>query len=137
MYRFKVVLFGATSSPFMLHAVLLHHLQQSHSPTAENMLRNLYVDNIITGCATPQQAIQFYHEARGIMSDAKFNLRAWASNCTQLNIIAQQENVADNSALVNTLGLQWNTVTDTFQYTPKAILPQNHSATPITKRQIL
>ena len=130
----KVVLFGATSSPFML---LLHHLQQSHSLTATNMLQNLYVDNIITGCDTSQQAAQFYCEARSIMLEAKFNLRAWASNCTQLNILAQQENVADNTPLVNILGLQWNTVSDTLQYILKILLPQNHTATPITKCQVL
>lgn len=137
VFHFKVVLFGATSSPFMQHAVLLHHLQQSHYLTAENMLRNLYVDNIITGCATAQQATQFYHKARGIMSNARFNLRAWVSNCTQLNILAQQENVADNTMLVNILGLQWNTVSDTLQYIQKPLLPQNQSATPVTKRQVL
>ena len=137
VYRFKVVLFGATRSPFMLHAVLLHHLQQSHSLTATNMLQNLYVDNIITGCDTSQQAAQFYCKARSIMLEAKFNLRAWASNCTQLNILAQQEKVADNTPLVNILGLQWNTVSDTLQYIPKILHPQNLTSTPITKHQVL
>ena len=55
------------------------------------------------------------------MSDARFNLCAWASKCIQLNTLAQQENVADNIMLVNILGLQWNTIQDTFQFIPKAI----------------
>ena len=121
----------------MLHAVLLHHLQQSHPLTATNMLQNLYVDNIITGCDTSRQAAQLYCQARSIMLEAKFNLRALASNCTQLNILAQQENVADNTPLVNILGLQWNTVSDTLQYIPKILLPQNLTSTPITKRYVL
>ena len=50
VYWFKVVLFGATSSPFMLNATLHYHLQQCPSPLATYILANLYVDNIISGC---------------------------------------------------------------------------------------
>jgi len=101
------------------------------------MLKNLYVDNVITGYTTPQEAAEYYHEARSIMSHARFNLRAWASNCTQLNTLAQQDSVADSTTLVNILGLQWNIVTDTLQFVQKTVLPCNHSTTFITKRQVL
>ena len=53
-FRFKVVLFGATSSPFMLHATLYHHLQNINPPIAADMLSNIYVDNIISGCHSSQ-----------------------------------------------------------------------------------
>ena len=43
--------------------------------------------------------------------------------------------MADNTTLVNILGLQWNTVSDTLQYILKPILPQTQSATLVTKRQ--
>ncbi|XP_065904082.1 uncharacterized protein [Dysidea avara] len=137
VFRFKVVLFGATSSPFALHAVLFHHLQQSHTLTAANMLRNLYVDNVITECITQQQATQFYCKSRSIMSEARLNLQAWASNCTQLNTLAQQENVADSTILVNVLDLQWDTVTDKLHFIPKMILPQKHTTVVVTKRYVL
>ena len=45
-YRFKVVLFGSASSPFMLYAVLHSHLTQSSFMIARDLLQNLYVDNI-------------------------------------------------------------------------------------------
>ena len=47
-YRFRVVLFSAVCSPFMLQLnTTLHcHLVQYNSPTAENMLTNLYIDNV-------------------------------------------------------------------------------------------
>jgi len=70
------------------------------------MLSSQYVDNITTGYATTQQATQFYSEARVIMSDARFNLQAWTSNCNQLSILAQQESVANDATTVNVLGLQ-------------------------------
>ncbi|XP_065900135.1 uncharacterized protein [Dysidea avara] len=60
VYRFKVVPFGATSSPFMLNAVLRYHLEQYKSMVSHDMLSNLYVDNIITGCDSEQVSLDYY-----------------------------------------------------------------------------
>ena len=70
IYHFKVVPFGATSSPFMLNAVLQYHLKQYNTPVSNDMLRNLYVDNIISGCETEQKAADYYSQARTIMGEA-------------------------------------------------------------------
>ena len=82
--RFKVVLFGAACSPFMLNATLHCHLSLYRSPTAQNMLANLYVDNIVSGCQSESEAVSYYNNAHSIMKDANFNLRSWASNSPQL-----------------------------------------------------
>jgi len=74
-YRFRVVLFGAVCSPFMLNATLHCHLAQRESPTSQNMLNNLYVDNIATKCLSEAEAVNYYNEARTIMKSAHFNLR--------------------------------------------------------------
>jgi len=47
-YQFQTVLFGATSSPFILNAVLHHQYQTS---VASGITQNLYVNNIISGCS--------------------------------------------------------------------------------------
>ena len=49
IYRFKVVLFGASSSPFILNATLDKHLKQYNDPVAEDMKKNIYVDDLISG----------------------------------------------------------------------------------------
>ena len=41
VYRFRRVLFGAVSSPFMLFSTLHHHLQQHNTPLACNIQANL------------------------------------------------------------------------------------------------
>ena len=69
------------------------------------------------------------------MSDANFNLRAWASNCPQLSTLAKQDKVADENTTVNILGLQWNTSTDTLSFPTKTIISDN--TTLITKREVL
>jgi len=49
-FCFKVVLYGTMSSPFMLYATLYCHLKNINSPVAADMLSNINVDNIISGC---------------------------------------------------------------------------------------
>ena len=55
-----VVPFGATSSPFILNAVLQHHLKQHNTAVCRDMQISLYVDNIITGCDTEDAAADYY-----------------------------------------------------------------------------
>ena len=105
MYRFRIVLFGSTSSPFMHHATLCRHRNSYDTPIADDMKQNLYVDNIISGCKTVSQAIQYYKESHSMMNDAKFNLRAWAANCTELREFAAKEGTVDTNTTVNLLGL--------------------------------
>ena len=134
-YRFRVVLFGAVCSPFMLNATLHCHLAQYNSPTAQSMLANLYVDNVVSGCPSESEAISYYNEARSIMNGAHFNLRSWASNSSQLMDQASRDKISDTSNPVNVLGLQWNTKVDTLSLTSKSSIPSITSL--ITKREVL
>ena len=62
------------STPFMLHTALHCHLQKHSSPVTADIASNLYVDNIITGCATETEAVKYHTTARSILSKPKFNL---------------------------------------------------------------
>ena len=135
VYRFKVVPFGTTSSPFMLNATLQYHLKSYTSVVSQDMQNNLYVDNIITSCPTEQEAVQYYKEARSIMSQANFNLRSWSSNSTMLTSIATQEKTSDGGNSINILGLRWNPTTDKIMLATKS--PPLTSDILITKREIL
>ena len=134
-YRFKVVLFGSTSSPFMLHATLDYHLNSYHSAVSWDMRNNLYVDNIISGCQSEEDVILYYKDAKHIMSKANFNLRSWASNSQKLQALAKTDGILDSNTSVNLLGLKWNTCTDTISITQKQI--ESQGKTSITKRSIL
>ncbi|MCY3927479.1 MAG: A17 family peptidase [Acidobacteria bacterium] len=134
VYRFKVVLFGSVSSPFMLYAALHHHLTKNPSPISEDMQNNLYVDNVISGCNSESDVVHYYKKSRSIMSQANFNLRTWASNSTLLQNLAKRDGSAETSDIVKILGLQWNTSSDTLSLVPRNIT----NSTPfITKRDIL
>ena len=133
-YRFKVVLFGSTSSPFMLSAALDYHLNLYSSTVSSDMKSNLYVDNIISGCQTEDTILHYYTTARAIMKEANFNLRSWATNSRRLQERALADHTLDSETTVNLLGLRWNTCTDTVTLVKKQIHSDN---SPMTKRTIL
>ena len=133
-YRFTVVPFGASSSPFMLGAVLDLHLSKSHLQTAADMRENIYVDNILSGCSTEEDLLAYYSQSRDLMSQAKFNLRSWSTNSQQLQKVMKQDNSSDPNTTVGLLGLRWNTVTDTISLTSRKLSAVN---TFVTKRDIL
>ena len=90
-------------------------LSQYKSNIAQDMLTNLYVDNIVTGCESEEGTIQYYNTACPIMmKEAQFNLRSWASNNDKLTNLAAQDKVDDGNSIINVLGLQWATQTDTL-----------------------
>ena len=133
-YRFKVVLFGSTSSPFMLSATLHRHLDLYESPVSSDTKRNLYVDNVISGCQTEEEILSYYTDARSIMATAHFNLRSWASNSPKLQATAQADGVLDTDTTVSVLGLKWNTCTDTLALSQRRLTNDN---TVMTKCNIL
>jgi len=119
----------------MLFAALHHHLQQHNTPLACSLHTNLYVDNIVSGCETEQQAIQYLQESRSLLSSPGFNLRAWASNCDSLNKKAQEGGIASDSHKANVLGLHWNTRTDQLSLVPRVNITLDQLL--ITKRQVM
>ena len=124
IYRFRVVLFGCVSSPFMLHAALRCHLSNDQSAISNDVLANLYVDNVVSGSSTVPDALEYYHNARELLSKAHFNLRSWASNSPEVRARAQQDGVADKAQLTNVLGLLWDTTQDTLRLADK-MFPQD------------
>ena len=118
----------------MLYAALQCHLTQCNSATSADILQNLYVDNILSGCSTEEALLTHYTEARTTLSEANFNLRSWASNSDQLCAAAKKDQVADNNTKVNVLGLVWNTVDDTLSLAQKSL---DLDCSPVTKHQVL
>ncbi|GBL95376.1 hypothetical protein AVEN_154785-1 [Araneus ventricosus] len=79
IYQHKIVVFGISSSPFLLGATLEHHLIQvtGHlEVTAQKLLESCYFDNCITSVDNEELG-RFMLEPREILSPAKFNLRGW------------------------------------------------------------
>lgn len=135
VYRFMVVLFGSTSSPFMLRATLHSHLDHYKSPVAKDIKNDLYVDNFISGWDSEQEILKYYNVSRSIMAEGKFNLRSWTSNSKLLRNQAASQNAADSNKVINLFGLKWDPTSDTLTFNQRPISPSYTHL--ITKREVL
>ena len=106
-YRFCVICFGATSSPFILQQTLLHHFTLHDNPLASSLMDNFYVDNFVKSYGNVDTLFNEYPVVNEILEQANMPLQEWASNDSQFN-----EFVKMNKSSVNVLGLDWNLESD-------------------------
>ena len=67
---------------------------------------------LITLFLAIQLKLRQFNNARAILSEAGFNLRAWISNSQQVRDIAEQDETIDVNIPNNVLGINWNALTD-------------------------
>ena len=108
VYRFLRLVFGLTSSPFVLNGTIRHHLSKFldiDEKFVERFLPDLYVDDTTTGCKTVEDGIEFYNKSISIMSKAGFCLRKWVSNNESLqNYFNEKEETESESVRRKVLG---------------------------------
>ena len=135
-YRFRSVLFGATSSPFLLQVTLDLHLRTSSGQHREEILRNFYVDNLLGSTNSEDKLLQIYTEANLELNKADMPLRDWATNSPALTKLIQADTGKQNpfEDLQNVLGINWSIKSDTLSLKS---LESCESQTKLTKRIIL
>ena len=92
VYRFCRVVFGVTSSPFLLNATIKQHLQKYANGNPElikALLNSLYVDDMTSGESTVEREFDLFVNSRKIMAEGGFYLRKWQSNSPQLRCLMQ------------------------------------------------
>jgi len=119
----------------MLFAVLSHHLQQHNTNIAHALHSNLYVDDVITGCDTEKYALQFYEQACFMLGEARFNLKARASNSKLLIETTQRDGKSDEANPIKVLGMCWATTTDYLSLSLKHL--HHRTTTMTTKWEVL
>ena len=76
--HFNRVVFGVTSSPFLLNTTIRHHVtkyEAYHPQFVSDFLASLYVDDLKSGKDSVPEALELYKKARSRMKKAGFNLR--------------------------------------------------------------
>ncbi|XP_074657298.1 uncharacterized protein LOC141910505 [Tubulanus polymorphus] len=133
-YRFKVILFGVVSSPFILNATVRFHLNNYNNHVSRDLVKNIYVDNAISGCESESDLMKYYTNINSIMKNGGFKLQSYASNSSLLKAKADSDNLSDEKTIVSALGLQWDTVNDTLSFKNKQAFANPDL---ITKREIV
>ena len=131
-YHCNTVIFGNVSSPFSLAITLHKHLSAYDSLVAKDMSNKLYVDNLLTGVNSEEEALAYYQESCDIMNHASFKLRQWASNSKTLRNIAAADDLHTKTDQVNVLGMKWEQSTDTLSLAKKDLQTDQK----ITKRMV-
>ncbi|XP_018406252.1 PREDICTED: uncharacterized protein LOC108782470 [Cyphomyrmex costatus] len=131
-YRHCRVVFGITSSPFLLGATLDYHLEQVLEKTIDEqeksiikkLRRSLYVDNCVTSVGTEEEISSFKAIAIYVMSTGGFDLRGW-------ELTGESDPLHETTVL----GMTGNKQEDVLTL-PRTAL-QQETPSRITKREIL
>ncbi|XP_068229582.1 uncharacterized protein [Palaemon carinicauda] len=112
-FRFKVLLFGATFSPFLLNQTIQYHLQNHSEPIARSVMKSFYVDNFMKTYENYDDSELESHKVNQIMLGANMPLGEWASNLSSFNDRHTPDTVDLNA--VKLLGLLWDTSDDSLR----------------------
>ena len=87
--RFTRLVFGLCPSPAILGTVISHHLDryQSDQPKLIQSIKDsCYVDDLICGGGTVEEAFNIYQVAKEALTAGGFHLRKWNSNPQELRV---------------------------------------------------
>lgn len=125
-YALTTVTYGMKHAPHTAVRTLLQIARDhetTHPVASEVTKRDFYMDDLITGTRTTDQAIELYEQAKDMMNNAGMELRKWASNKWEV-VEAFDEADSRNSSpveldpnnVLTVLGAYWNPQRDSMQF---------------------
>lgn len=146
VFNLNTVVFGLTSSPFLAVRCLKQLALdfETNYPKATNIIkRDFYVDDLISGASSWEEAVEISREVSTILKSAGFELRKFCSNDESFLREMGDGNSFDEvldlgeGERTKTLGLFWNYRQDTFTYKIGASSREDDLDSGVTKRKIL
>ena len=129
-FQFKVVLFGATCSPYLLQETLHTHLSQNAE--GNDFLDKFYVDNYMNTYNNQAELVSDKVRLDNVMNQASMPLQEWVSNNEHFNSLYQLAVPITQ----NVLGISWNPHTDNKNIVVREKLTHKNSWR-YTKRKVL
>lgn len=125
-YRLCTVTYGTAPAPFLSVRVLkqLAEDYQAEYPIASRvLLRDVYVDDVMTGSSSVEGLIHLQREMVELLSKAKLELRKWTSNCWPLLSHLPQDacefswtDPEQSKMWIKVLGMFWSPASDEFSF---------------------
>ena len=100
--RFCRVIWGIICASFLLAATITYHLSKINTSIAQQIARDLYVDNLVSGVSSTGEAIEFYKKTKEIFRSAAMNMCKWLSNSDK--VMEQIDSIDKNSKDVESFG---------------------------------
>ncbi|KAH7969765.1 hypothetical protein HPB52_021733 [Rhipicephalus sanguineus] len=115
-YRTTRVPFGTPASPFLFTATLqyyFNHVDSARRSTAMTLAENFYVDDLVAGVSSSNEAFRRYKEVNLILSRAGTKLQKRSTNNDELRRpITNGLDFGSAAPLIKVLGSLWDTTTD-------------------------
>ena len=96
VYQFYREIFEAGFNPFLLNATLQYHLEKYRdegSEFVERMKSSLYIDDLVSGSNTVEEAFSMLIKAKGRLREAGFHMHKWRKNSKELREAFRKEGV--------------------------------------------
>lgn len=144
-YKLLRVTFGTSSAPYLAVKSLIQVAKDEgqHFPlAAERVKHDFYMDDLMSGCETPEEAIEIYKQTTELLRKGGFDLQKGSSNCeAMLKQIREEGRQRENDKHIEVkedpinkiLGLTWSRSNDEFMYAVQLPLV----STPVTKRKVI
>ncbi|XP_076660916.1 uncharacterized protein LOC143364466, partial [Halictus rubicundus] len=139
LLRFRIHRYVLTGDIEKMYRQFLLSRDEGHRfPQAGKiLLRDFYVDDVLTGTSTIEEALSLREDLTQILKTARLTIRQWASNdLTLLTGLPEQainkKLYLGESSTLKTLGIVWNSSNDSITYAVETCSPPSRS----TKRSI-
>ncbi|CAI4220968.1 unnamed protein product [Auanema sp. JU1783] len=111
--RFTRIPFGVNCSPFLLGAGIAYFLERKDQDIFREILKNIYVDNIILNGMKRSEILDKYKTIKESFQEIGMNVREFYTNDTHsMQQIPEKERIKDNHFKI--LGLNYESSTDSF-----------------------
>ena len=138
-YRFARVVFGVTSSPFLLNGTIQKHVTNyKYDPEfITTVLRSFFVDDFTGVSNNTQNTFELFQKLKIRFFEPKFNVTKWRTNNTELRkLISDCESTEQLSGEGKISGISWNNQRDKFLFDIKKIADMSDDLC-VTKRSVL
>ena len=128
VFRFKSVLFGATSSPFLLNCTIADILGNHDYPE----FLEVFVDNLFTLVDKPEKIRPSIAKLQEIFHATGMPLHEFCTNIPEENKYLQDQGLLTDSAVLKVLGMRWDYSSDVWY-----LAVPSFELVSVTKRSVL
>jgi Pao retrotransposon peptidase len=143
VFKLLTVTYGESCAPYLATKCLQQLAkdeERSFPMAAAVVLKDFYVDDLMSGADTIEDALKLQDKLIQLMNQGGFQLRKWSSSAPALLSAVPEEMrepdiplIIDGDKAVKTLGLQWHPATDQFSFS----VTQPSQRSVVTKRLVL